>query len=90
MREADSLGIYVIMAGSGTDWGYFPGLKDSCKGPMDCYKKGGVLGFGRQVVRVKGSRAEDLRLKGLAPFSIAQCCSVCMVQYVSVLYSIVC
>jgi len=50
MREADSLGIYVIIAGSGTDWGYFPGLKNSCKDPMDCYKKGGVLGFGRQVV----------------------------------------
>jgi len=53
MQEADKLGIYVLVPGSGTDWGYFPGLPSAC-GPtfnmQDCYKTGGVLGFGRTVV----------------------------------------
>jgi len=42
-----------LVPGSGTDWGYFPGLPSAC-GPtfnmQDCYKTGGVLGFGRTVV----------------------------------------
>lgn len=55
MREADKLGIYVVVPGSGVQWGTFPGTPDGCDPPMSqglqgCYEKGGVLGFGRMVI----------------------------------------
>jgi len=55
MREADKLGIYVLVPGSGVTWGYFPGTKDGCvpaisEGLQGCYQHGGVLGFGRMIV----------------------------------------
>lgn len=56
MREADKLGVYVLVPGSGTDWGYFPGLPSGCDPPVaeglqGCYEgPGKVLGFGRTVV----------------------------------------
>lgn len=59
MRKADELGFYVIVAGTGTMWGYLP---RRCKngqepGPgcaktaAQCYKNGGVLGFGQTIVQ---------------------------------------
>lgn len=57
MREADKLGIYVLVPGSGVEWGFFPGTEDGCyerggvdKGLQGCYEFGGVLGFGRMIV----------------------------------------
>jgi hypothetical protein len=55
MREADKLGIYVVVPGSGVQWGTFPGTPAGCDPPMSaglqgCYEKGGVLGFGRMII----------------------------------------
>jgi hypothetical protein len=58
MREADRLGVYVLAPGSGTSWGYFPGLPSGCDPPISegpgglqgCYAHGGVLGFGRTII----------------------------------------
>jgi hypothetical protein len=56
MLEADRLGIYVLIAGSGTSWGYFPGHPDACDPPIStglqgCYQVGGLLGFGRTIIQ---------------------------------------
>lgn len=53
MREADRLGVYVLIAGSGKSWGYFPDDEAMCKPatPQGCYKAGNVLGYGRNVIR---------------------------------------
>jgi hypothetical protein len=53
MHHADSLGIYVLVPGSGKTYGYWPG-PDTC-GSHDanwCYKEGGVLGFGEQALQL--------------------------------------
>jgi len=53
MKEADKLGIYVLVPGTGTQWGWLPGTASACKPetPEGCYKAGGVLGFGQKVVQ---------------------------------------
>jgi len=53
MREADQLGVYVLIAGSGKSWGYFPADEDCCKPPtpQGCYKTGDVLGYGVNIIR---------------------------------------
>lgn len=53
MREADRLGIYVLVPGTGTVWGWLPGQAAACKPETadGCYKTGGVLGFGQKVVQ---------------------------------------
>jgi len=52
MREADRLGVYVVIAGSGTLWGYFPATPAACGGSLQgCYEVGGILGFGINIVR---------------------------------------
>lgn len=55
MKEADRLGVYVLVPGSGTEWGYFPGVPEACKPPIlqglqGCYEVGGILGWGRTIV----------------------------------------
>lgn len=53
MREADRLRVYVLIAGSGSSWGYFPDHEESCTPttPQGCYRTGNVLGFGRDIIR---------------------------------------
>jgi len=53
MRKADQLGVYVLIAGSGKTWGYFPDDEAMCKPatPQGCYESGNVLGYGRSVIR---------------------------------------
>lgn len=53
MREADRLGVYVLIAGSGKSWGYFPDDENMCtpSTPQGCYKSGNVLGYGRNIIR---------------------------------------
>jgi hypothetical protein len=56
MRQADKLGIYVLVPGSGVQWGTFPGTPAGCdplisQGLQGCYVKGGVLGLGRMIVK---------------------------------------
>lgn len=50
MRKADSLGIYVLVAGTGVSSGYLP-VKD-CGGTADsCYRMGKVLEYGKSVIK---------------------------------------
>jgi hypothetical protein len=55
MKEADRLGVYVIVPGSGSLWGWFPGTTQACDpsteaGLQKCYSVGGILGWGRTIV----------------------------------------
>jgi len=49
-READQLGIYVVVPGTGTQWGWLPG-PGACGDLQGCYEKGGVLGFGQKALQ---------------------------------------
>jgi hypothetical protein len=53
MREADRLGIYVLISGSGTQWGWFPGQFSACTGGtlQGCYEAGKILQWGRAIVQ---------------------------------------
>mmetsp|Transcript_61186 Transcript_61186/g.112117 ORF Transcript_61186/g.112117 Transcript_61186/m.112117 type:complete len:416 (+) Transcript_61186:94-1341(+) len=57
MQEADRLGIYVLVPGTGTSWGWLPNTVAGCHSPdgtptaNDCYKAGGVLGWGQRMVQ---------------------------------------
>lgn len=52
MAEADKLGIYVLVPGTGTTWGYLPGVNACQPATSDgCYKTGGVLGWGQTMLR---------------------------------------
>jgi len=53
MLVADSLGIYVVVPGTGTQWGWLPGSASACdpQTASGCYKAGGVLGFGQTMIR---------------------------------------
>jgi len=52
MHTADELGIYVLVPGTGTEYGDIPRWTD-CKPQTasGCYKTGGVLGFGQQMLQ---------------------------------------
>jgi len=52
MREADRLGVYVMIAGSGTVFGYLPTNMGKCvpNTLQGCYQVGGLLGFGLTVL----------------------------------------
>jgi len=56
MKRADELGMYVLVPGTGTTWGYLP--IDAGPAPkgfggdaQQAYKMGGVLGFGQKMLR---------------------------------------
>jgi len=61
-QEADKLGLYVLMPGTGRTWGFWPAVEKECwevnsKGeqyppatPNGCYRHGGLLGFGQEIV----------------------------------------
>jgi hypothetical protein len=59
MEAADDLGFYVLVPGTGTMWGYIPrkckghetGTETCCTTSDDCYSKGGVLGWGQNIVQ---------------------------------------
>merc|ERR1712007_48311 len=50
MKEADALGIYVVVPGTGTTWGWLP-APGTCKTADECYKAGGVLGWGQEIIQ---------------------------------------
>jgi len=49
-QEADKLGVYVLVPGTGTIWGWLPG-PGACSELNECYKKGQVLGWGQTMVQ---------------------------------------
>jgi len=50
MKEADALGIYVVVPGTGTKWGWLP-APGTCTTADECYKVGGVLGWGQRMIQ---------------------------------------
>lgn len=55
IQEADALGVYLLVPGSGVQWGWLPINPDGCgtgnvTGAM-CYRAGGVLGWGQTIVQ---------------------------------------
>lgn len=54
MKAADGLGVYVLVPGTGTIWGYLPNQASACGSPPTangCYKAGSVLGFGQLMIQ---------------------------------------
>eukprot|EP00929_Paragymnodinium_shiwhaense_P033160 TRINITY_DN18258_c0_g1_i1.p1 TRINITY_DN18258_c0_g1~~TRINITY_DN18258_c0_g1_i1.p1 ORF type:complete len:453 (-),score=113.93 TRINITY_DN18258_c0_g1_i1:323-1681(-) len=59
MKAADDLGFYVLIPGTGTVWGYLPrkckhgesGSASCCTTAEECYKNGGVLGWGQTMLQ---------------------------------------
>lgn len=52
--EADTLGFYLLLPGTGTEWGWLPGHENDCPKPanlQNCYQAGGVLGFGQTIIQ---------------------------------------
>lgn len=52
MRKADDLGVYVLVPGTGTLWGFLPNDPAFFHNDAnEAYKSGGVLGFGQTMVQ---------------------------------------